>query len=282
MIGVAVHTRERVIAAEFFELFKTPWEFFRSGEQYDVVLGTSDNFHCDAPRLVLILDGEATPFETEQKIRVKSRVGGFVVSNEGKRLPIYGRLATFSGHPNPLLKDEATQEPVAFVSRSGAATILRVGYNLFEEVRFLLTIGQPAGNAGIPTLEEHIAWLRDWISRAGILLVEIPPIPNGHDFIGCLTHDIDHPGLRNHWCDHTMFGFLFRSTVGTLVNVCRGRKPVRSLWRNLRAACLLPFVHLGTAKDFWAEFDRYVEMEAGHGSTFFVIPRRDYPGRTTN
>jgi hypothetical protein len=282
MIGVAVHARERVIAAEFFELFKTPWEFYQNGGQYDVVLCTSDNFSREASRLVLILDGEATPFETEQKIQVKSREGGFVVSNDGKRLPIYGRLATFPRHPNFLLKDEGTQEPAAFVSRGEAATILRVGYNLFEEVRFLLGVGQPAGNAGIATLDEHIAWLRDWIIGSGSLVVEIPPIPTGHCFIACLTHDVDHPMLRNHWCDHTMFGFLYRSTVGTLLNVCRGRKPVRSLWRNLRAASLLPFVHLGTAKDFWAEFDRYTELEAGLGSTFFVIPRRGYPSRTAN
>jgi hypothetical protein len=282
MIGVAVHAKERAVAAEFFELFKTPWEFYRSGRQYDVVLCTSDNFRGQAARLVLILDGQATPLETQQKIQVKSWPGGFVVSNEGKRLPIYGRLATFPGRPNALLQDEGTQAPVAFVSRYQAATILRIGYNLFEEMRFLLTIGQPAANAEIPTLEEHIAWLRDWISRAGIPLVEIPPIPNGHGFIACLTHDIDHPVLRNHWCDHTMFGFLYRATAGTLLNVCRGRRPVRSLWKNLRAACLLPFVHLGRVKDFWAEFDRYLEIEAGHGSTFFVIPRRNYPGRSTN
>jgi len=38
-------------------------------------------------------------------------------------------------------------------------------------------------------------------------------------------------------------------------------------------------VHLGLARDSWLEFDRYLEIEAGHGSTFFVIPRKDYPGR---
>jgi hypothetical protein len=33
------------------------------------------------------------------------------------------------------------------------------------------------------------------------------------------------------------------------------------------------------AKDFWREFDRYVEMEAGLASTYFVIPTRNYAGR---
>ena len=204
------------------------------------------------------------------------------MSDEGKRLPIYGMLATFPASPNSLLNEEATQEPAAFASRCGDSTTLRVGYNLFEEVRFLLTVGQPSANAGVPTLEEHISLLRDWITLAGIPLVEIPPVPSGYNFIACLTHDIDHPALRNHWCDHTMFGFLYRSTIGTWLNVCNGRKPIGSLLKNWKAACLLPFVHLGVAKDFWSGFDRYLEMEAGHGSTFFVIPRGNYPGRTSD
>lgn len=282
MIGVAVQASERDIVAEFFELFKTPWEFCRPGERYDVVLCTSDDLDNNTSQLRLILSSEVVPFDAQQGIKTKSRSGGFLISDEGKRLPIYGTLTTFPDSPSSLLKDESTQQSAAFVSQCGGTTTLRVGYNLFAEVRFLLTVGQTTANAGIPTLEEHIGWLRDWITLAGIPSVEIPPVPDGYNFVGCLTHDIDHPALRNHWCDHTMFGFLHRSTVGTLLNVCRGRKPLKSLWRNWAAAWRLPFVHLGIANDFWAEFDRYLEMENGHGATFFVIPRRGYAGRTLN
>jgi len=282
MIGVAVHASEREIAMEFFELFKTPWEFCQVGEQYDVVLCTSDSLCCNRSQLLLIFGGEVIPFDTQHRTKARSRPGGFIVSDEGKRLPIYGALATFPESLHALLKEEATQEPAAFVTRSAGATILRVGYNPFTEVRFLLTVGQPAANAGIPTLEEHIGWLRDWITISGIPSVEIPPVPDGYNFVACLTHDIDHPALRNHRCDHTMFGFLYRSTIGTWLDVCRGRKPFKNLWRNWGAAWRLPFVHLGIAKDFWDEFDRYLEMEEGHGSTFFVIPRRDYAGCTIN
>ena len=74
------------------------------------------------------------------------------MSDEGKRLPIYGQLATFSAKEGQLLSDEATREPAAYAVRRGDTTIVRVGYNLFEEVRFLLTAGQPAANAAIPTL----------------------------------------------------------------------------------------------------------------------------------
>jgi len=161
-------------------------------------------------------------------------------------------------------------------------TIVRAGYNLFAEVFFLLRTGQPARNASIPTLEMHIALLREWITGAGIPVVEIPPIPAGHNFIACLTHDVDHPVLRNHWCDHTMFGFLYRSTLATAVGALQGKKPVKKMWSNWAAACRLPLVYCGIANDFWREFDRYVDIEASQRSTYFVIPRKGYPGRNSD
>jgi hypothetical protein len=280
MIGVAVQPSARDVVAEFFELFKTSWEFCRPGKQYDVVLCNSDCIYAGASRLVLIFP--VNQFGELPGIKIRPQPGGFVLSDEGKRLPIYRTLMTFPSSPDFLLKEESTKEPVALISQEGGITILRVGYNLFNEVRFLLTVGQPATNAEVPTLEEHVGWLRDWITRAGIPSVEIPAIPDGYNFVGCLTHDIDHPALRNHRFDHTMFGFLYRSTIGTCLEVCRGRKAFKSLRRNWGAACRLPFVHLGIANDFWTEFDRYLEMEDGQGATFFVIPRRGYAGRTVN
>jgi hypothetical protein len=282
MIGVAVHASERAIVAEFFELFKTPWEFYRGGVPYDVVLCTSDDFRVEGRQLVVILAGAVTSFDTTFNTRVNSQSGGFLISDEGKRVPIYGTLATFPGKPSSLLKEEATRESASFLSLCGDASVFRVGYNLFKEVHYLLTLGQPAANAGTPTLEEHIAWLRDWLTLSGIPSVEIPPVPDGHNFIACLTHDIDHPSLRNHWFDHTMFGFLYRATLGTWRDLLRGKKSLSAVFRNARAAALLPFVHLGVAPDTWLGFDRYLEIEAGHGSTFFVIPRKNYPGRATD
>jgi hypothetical protein len=282
MIGVAVPSEDREIVTEFFELFKTPWEFYRSGVHYDVLLCSMDSFHRKASRLILVLRGADTVFDAQQGRKVKSRPPGFVVSDEGKRIPIYGAMATFPGCSDCVLTEEATGEPVAVFEQQGDGTVLRVGYDVFAEARFLLTMGQPAGNASIATLEMHIEFLRDWITLSGIASVEIPPVPDGHKFIACLTHDIDHPAVRNHWFDHTMLGFLYRSTVGTLLSVSCGKKPVRSLWRNWGAACKLPLVHLGIVKDFWNGFDRYLEIESGMGSTFFVIPRRNYAGRTVD
>jgi peptidoglycan/xylan/chitin deacetylase (PgdA/CDA1 family) len=52
------------------------------------------------------------------------------------------------------------------------------------------------------------------------------------------------------------------------------------LARNWVAAIKLPFVYMGLAKDFWSDFDeRYLELEKGLPSTFFVIPRKNYAGK---
>jgi hypothetical protein len=156
----------------------------------------------------------------------------------------------------------------------------RIGYNLFAEVRTLLTAGQPVANAAMPALDLHIALLRDLIVAGGVSLVEIPPVPDGYRFIACLTHDVDHPSIRLHRLDHTMFGFLYRAVFGSLLDMVQGRMPFRNLLRNWAAAVKLPFVHMGIANDFWLEFDGYAKLEKGLRSSFFVIPFKDRPGQT--
>ncbi len=156
----------------------------------------------------------------------------------------------------------------------------RIGYDLFHEIRTLLTKGQPAANAGIAALELHIALLRSLIVDNGLPLIEIPPVPRGYQFIACLTHDVDHPSIRLHKFDHTMFGFLNRAILGSLVDLLRRRKSLGDLLTNWVAAVKLALVYLGLANDYWNTFDRYVALEGGLPSTFFVIPYKDNPGRT--
>ena len=70
-----------------------------------------------------------------------------------------------------------------------------------------------------------------------------------------------------------MFGFLYRAIFGSLRKLIRGQMSIQGLLTNWAAALKLPFVYLGLAKDFWRDFDdRYLEMEKGLRSTFFVIP----------
>ena len=106
----------------------------------------------------------------------------------------------------------------------------------------------------------------------------MPPVPAGYDFMGCLTHDVDFVGIRDHKWDHTMWGFLYRATVGSLLKALAGGLPWSKCLQNWTAALSLPLVHLGFRDDFWLEFDRYMEMERGLGSTFFFLPFKNVAG----
>ncbi len=283
MIGVVATEEERAAVREFFELFKTPWEFWRAGGRYRVVIRADDACDHGSAEAVVVYGGQATRFDHETKCLPGPARVNTTLSWNGERIPVYGRCVTFPpGDESPRLVLEDAREPVLSVRRSRGSTFVRIGYDLFQEIRFLLTTGQPAAYAGIATLERHIGVLREAIVGAGMPLVEIPPVPEGHRFMVCLTHDVDHAAIRLHKFDRTMFGFLYRAVIRSLIEVCRGRRRMRTLWRNWAAAVKLPFVHLGVAKDFWCQLDRYLEIEKGLGSTFFVIPVKGYPGRTAD
>jgi peptidoglycan/xylan/chitin deacetylase (PgdA/CDA1 family) len=281
MIGVIAESEEADVVREFFELFKTPWEFYRRGRRYDVVLCSRDEQIDDTGKLVLFYAGKKTRFDEQQNTPTSSpNRQGCVLLHRRDRIPIYGDTLAFAEKSNALLTFEDSRECAAYLARSGDTVLARIGYDLFAEVRTLLTVGQPSANANMPALDLHIAFLRDLLTACGIPLVEIPPVPDGYQFVACLTHDVDHPALRRHNWDHTVFGFLYRAVFGSVLRLIRGQMSIHDLLRNWAAAATLPFVQLGMAKDFWAEFgDRYLEMEKGVHSTFFVVPFSGRPGR---
>jgi peptidoglycan/xylan/chitin deacetylase (PgdA/CDA1 family) len=280
VIGVIANSAEHGVISEFFELFKTPWEFYRSDRRYEVVLcATNRKLHDNTAKLVLLYAGHELAADAEENIEIASKGSNSMFSYKGTRIPIYGDSVTFREKGAGLLVDEESQQAAMHQRKSLGGVVARMGYNLFGEVGTLLTAGQPAAYAGIPTLDLHIALLRDLIVTSGVSLVEVPPVPNGYRFIACLTHDVDHPSIVQHKWDHTVFGFLYRAIFGSLSNFFRGRIPVRNLLTNWAAALKLPFVYMGFANDFWRDFeDRYRELEKGLCSTFFVIPFKNCPG----
>jgi hypothetical protein len=279
MIGVLADIAQSSVVREFFELFKTPWEFYREGPRYDALICSNTEPPRSSAKLVLIYGPQPRLFDRENGIEIRSQRSNAVISYKDRQIPIYGNCLIFEGPASHGLIDESDQGTVAQEITSQHQTSVRIGFDLFGEIRHLLTRGQPPVHAAIPALELHIALLRDLITSCAIPLVEIPPLPSGYSFIVCLTHDVDHWGIRNHKCDHTMFGFLYRALIGSVINFCRGRKPPRQVAVNWMAAFSLPFVHLGLAKDFWNDFDGYLEIEKDLTSTFFLIPSKGEPGR---
>lgn len=283
MIGVIANPGEHDVVREFFELFKTPWEFYRDGQRYDVLLCTGEMPSETSARVILFYASRPTRLDAQQSIPVDRRQApAGMLRYRIDLMPIYGQAASFTGQRESLLKFENSGEDALRVERSGETTLVRIGYDLFSEVRFLLASdqGQPKANAQVPTLELHIALLRDLTTGFGAPLVEIPPVPEGYRFIVCLTHDVDHPCVRAHNLDHTVLGFLFRATLGALWDFAKGEISFRRLLDNWAVVARLPLVHLGLTPDFWRDFgDRYLEIEKGLRSTFFLIPFRDHAGK---
>jgi peptidoglycan/xylan/chitin deacetylase (PgdA/CDA1 family) len=281
MIGVMADPSQHEAVQEFFELFKTPWEFCQAGRSYDVlVCANSAAVHSSEAKLMVIYGNQSLAWDAEHNVQVyPGERSAILETPEGKTIPIYRGTATFPVEGVAVLKELQSREPAAYlVTNAQGRTVVRVGYNIFEEIIALLAEGQPACNAGMQTLDLHIAFLRNLLVSSGIQFVEIPPVPNGYRFVACLTHDMDHPSIRRHFCDRTMWGFLYRATVGSLVSSLSGRITLSTLLSNWVAVLKLPFVYLGVADDFWSKLRTYTALDGGAHSTFFVIPFRAHPG----
>jgi hypothetical protein len=279
VIGVISKVGQREILEEFFELFKTPWEPYVPGRKYDVVVSTTDEVPHDESKLVISFGAATKPGDAAIGITTTPQRKTGPVKYKGATVPVYGELALIASRGESTVLVSGAQGAVGIrISPADGAAVIRLGYDVFEEARHLLTTGQPLEHASVPTLDLHIEMLRNWIVGEGIPLLEIPAAPADHGFIVCLTHDIDFVGIRNHKFDHTMWGFLYRSTVGAVTNFLRGRLTFRKLLQSFQAAASLPFVYLGWMKDFWSPFEWYLEVEKGLAASYFLIPFKGRAG----
>ena len=262
----------------FSNCSRLPWEFHRPGHRYDVILATANEIpEVDAP-LLIIYGSDAKSTDAPHGILVHSRDRNIYLNYQGNRITLYGDSLIFEEPGVGVSCLTADSGTVGLSVSLADSTLLRLGYDLFHEVSTLLTEGQPPDNASVPTLDLHIAMLRNWILDAGIPLLEIPPAPAGHSFAVCLTHDIDFVGIRNHKFDHSMWGFLYRSSIGAIRNFFNRRISLTRLFKIWSAAASLPFVYLGWAKDFWEPFDWYLRVEKNLPATYFLIPFKNRPG----
>jgi len=277
MIGVLAPQSDRRVIAEFFELFKTPWEYLSPGRSYDVMLCVGNVLFDQArAKLVVHYANCILPIDAQEGVEVTRHQDSEPCVHRGRSLVVYRQHVKFQQKT----RETTDAEECSYRCSRDGVTVHRVGYDLFAEITALLTSGQPEEYADSPTLEIHIAALRDIIVESGVELIEIPPVPLGYGCVACMTHDIDHPAIKNHRWDATALGFLYRATVGSLVNFLRGRIPIRTLMKNWAAAIKLQLVYFGLTKDFWSGFeDRYLEVERGIRTTYFVIPFKGYSGK---
>jgi hypothetical protein len=276
MIGVVTSAEYKDAASEFFELFKTAWEFYRSGEHYDAVICCGVNPPDIRANVVIVYSADELTFDRQHELQIRRQNFGDAASYRGWFLPVYSGLASIENGHDPI--EAKTRFSLAREVGVGSQIFVRVGYHLFSEVRHLLCNGQPVQFANVPSIEIHITILRDLLIEYQIAFDEVPPVPVGYNFIVCLTHDVDHFAIRNHKCDHTILGFLYRATMGSLVELLQGRKSPRQVGRNWLAVLSLPLVYLGIVPDFWSKPERYLELDPA--STFFIIPKKAEAGLT--
>jgi hypothetical protein len=279
VIGVISKDAEVFAVCEVFQLFKTPWENYVTGHAYDLVITTTDEIPFDLESCpIVVYSSRSSRVDNQVEALAARTERGVWLQFQGAEFPLYGDALLFHDAERPFLRSRGEGEIVGFETTDVSAPIVRVGYDLFQEVKFLLSTGQPSGNAHIPTLEFHISLLRNIMFKADISFVEMLPAPSGYEFIACLTHDVDFTGIREHKFDSTMWGFLYRALVGSVVNAAKGRETWSKCRQNWQSALSLPLVHLGLKDDFWLEFDRFMEIEKDLGSTFFFIPFKNRPG----
>jgi hypothetical protein len=286
MIVVAPdHEREFGIE-EFFELFKTPWRYWRQGCEAlglgDVLVATGSFPEGTAPARGILLGSRSSCLDEEMGVQGRHVDGARKVLWGTWELPVYTGLLTFASAPSVLCVEGQSGDPVAYTIQRAGFKIIRLGYDLFKEVELLLCCGQSIQFAHIPTLEIHIAVLRALLLHLGMPVLEIPPRPHKLDFVTCLTHDVDFMGIKEHGLDRSVIGFALRALTMRWVKGMDERVSVARLLKNWKALLALPWVHLGICKDFWIDIPKYSILEKGKASTYFFLPFKNYPGQSSN
>jgi hypothetical protein len=264
LLGVMVPDRYRAVTSEMFELFKTCWELVRDDVDYEVILCHSETAGREGRSLTIVTGGPGrfdapwgvSPGPLLPPARIEAVGIGIDLLRPWLPVGSHGEGSAWSGPGR-----------------------LRLGYDLFGEIEELLTTGQVGAAALNANTERHLEVLRLAMLEAGLPVVEVEAVPAGTSLTVAVTHDVDFARMRNHFFDRTAAGFLYRATVGTMADFFRGRASLRKLGRNCAAALKLPLVYLGWARDPWNCFARYAALEQKWRSTFYIVPRRDHPGK---
>src|ERR1700740_2384841 len=111
MIGVIADASQHDVVREFFELFKTPWEFYREDQHYEVLLCAGDHKFNPTAKLGAVYAGKRTGLDAARYTATRNdRNTSCILTYEVKAIPLYGKSISFPHKETPLLKDVATQE----------------------------------------------------------------------------------------------------------------------------------------------------------------------------
>ncbi len=103
MIGVLAKNSETETLAEFFELFKTPWEIYDQNKKYDVLMITLENIDTSNAGLIIIYNSRQTTFDTSEDITISPLDKHVFIRYEESQIPVYGNISTVIGKGQQLL-----------------------------------------------------------------------------------------------------------------------------------------------------------------------------------
>ena len=156
MIGVIASASDLAIAAEFFELFKTPWEPAVAGRKYRAVLSTNGDASDVDAGAFLLYGSETHAADRLPDVAVERMSGPVSVewgitafpSMELRSLSIRATMTQLPSEP------EIGRSPIAAGRQKQSSGVSFT--DLFFEAQHLLTVGQPAEHAETPTLDLHV------------------------------------------------------------------------------------------------------------------------------
>ena len=149
-IGVIAEKSEQGIVEEFFELFKTPWEYASSEKSYDILLITADTEEqIDAPVVILYGSGKKK-LDDRCGIRLTNARSAALMSWRGKDVPIYGKVSALDPPGEAVVEIKDADEAVGLRIGNHGRTLYRFGFDLFREVATLLRTGQPVQSCADP------------------------------------------------------------------------------------------------------------------------------------
>src|SRR2546426_653684 len=142
MIGVIAKSDQAAAVEEFFQLFKTPWEFYQPGRTYDVVVVTSDDVPEVDARLLVIYGANLRTIDARIGVAARARRRGGSLTYRSSQLPVYGELLTFEERDAAILRVSTTAEAAGLRIHGANITVMRLGYDLFDEVCYLLSMSR--------------------------------------------------------------------------------------------------------------------------------------------
>ena len=128
MIGVSLKFVESGIVEEFFQLFKTPWEFLRQGKAYDVIISDEEDATLRSTKLVIILEGKKCPAERKESAY---GTGVALLETKNSSFPVYCGVIRVKGIEAIVLR-KSDNKAVASRSEECGKVVLRIGYNFSD------------------------------------------------------------------------------------------------------------------------------------------------------